>query len=55
MIFFFFIISEILVRDIKYRRWKGAIKKCLNWDTCGTNGDDISYEDRGKFFRTPIA
>lgn len=40
------------MRDVKYRRWKRALKKCLSWDTtCNSNDDiiDYSYEDKGKF------
>lgn len=36
-------------RNSKYRRWKRAIKKCLNWDTFDLNDSDSSndYDDRG--------
>lgn len=40
------------MRDVKYRRWKRALKKCLNWDTTCSSSDDIvdySYEDKGNF------
>lgn len=54
--FTLFITSEFIVRDIKYRRWKRAIKKCLNWDTWGSNDDisAVSYEDRGKLVKLTV-
>lgn len=49
-----FIISKFIVREIKYRRWKRAIKKCLNFNTWGSNDDvsDISYENTGMLYVT---
>lgn len=35
-----------IVRDMKYRRWKRAINKCLSWDALSEQSDD-PHEDKG--------
>lgn len=43
-------LSFAIERDLKYRRWKFAIKKCLNWDIGDHNSmtTELEYEDKGK-------
>lgn len=40
-----------LDRDFKYRKWKFAIQKCMNWEGI-PSGDgkllDLLYEDKGR-------